>query len=239
MILSAHQPAYLPWLGYFHKIMISDIFVILDDVQFEKNSFINRNKIKTNQEPIWLTVPLLMKQHTAKTIKEMETNAHENWGEKHWKSLSMNYRKAPYFQQYAAFFEETYCRSWPIFMDLIDHFNRFWFEILDIKTKIIKQSDLGIKSAKQDLILDLCAAVKADQYVSGALGKDYLEATKFQEKAIQLYFQSYNINNYDQLYGEFLPYLSMPDLLFNVSRERIGDVIMNANIKKTDMFIPQ
>lgn len=94
MILSAHQPAYLPWLGYFHKIAISDVFVILDEVQFEKNSFINRNKIKTSNGSVWMSVPINIDGHMNKTIRDMEISNKFNWRKKHWKSIYLNYKKA-------------------------------------------------------------------------------------------------------------------------------------------------
>ena len=93
MILTAHQPAYLPWLGYFHKIAISDTFVILDKVQFEKNSFTNRNKIKTSNGSTWLSIPMEMSEHTNKAIKEMSIHNKFNWRQKHWKSIYLNYKK--------------------------------------------------------------------------------------------------------------------------------------------------
>ena len=102
MILTAHQPMYLLWLGLFHKIAISDVYVYLDNVQFEKNSFSNRNRIKSAQEPIWLTVPVLLKNHLKKTIKEIQIDNSRDWRRKHWKSIYLNYKKAPYFNRYSS-----------------------------------------------------------------------------------------------------------------------------------------
>ena len=93
MILSAHQPAYLPWLGYFHKLAVSDGFIILDNVQFEKNSYINRNKIKTPSGESWLTIPVKMREHLNKSINEMEF-ADFKWQKKHFNSIIMNYKKS-------------------------------------------------------------------------------------------------------------------------------------------------
>jgi hypothetical protein len=107
-VLTAHQPAYLPWLGYFHKASLSHDFVVLDDVQFEKNSFINRNKIKTANGDAWLTIPVEMKGHTGRAVKEMKIEEGSDWRKKHWNSIYLSYKKAPYFSEYADFFEHYY-----------------------------------------------------------------------------------------------------------------------------------
>ena len=96
MILSAHQPAYLPWLGYLERISLSDKFVILDQVQFEKNSFINRNKIKIKEDAVWLTIPVNLKNHLEGTIKNTTINTNDKWKIKHWKTIQQNYSKAPF-----------------------------------------------------------------------------------------------------------------------------------------------
>jgi hypothetical protein len=98
MIVSAHQPAYNPWLGYFHKLLLSDVFVIMDDVQFEKNSFINRNKIFQKPEGLMLTIPCNMKDYADKSIKEIEI-FNDMWKKKHLRSLSQTYSKSPYFDK--------------------------------------------------------------------------------------------------------------------------------------------
>ena len=99
-IATAHQPAYLPWLGYFHKISLSDEFILLDSVQFEKNSFTNRNKIKVSNGEAWLTIPVEMKGHINRNINEMVIDEKFDWRKKHWNSLLMNYKKSPYFSIY-------------------------------------------------------------------------------------------------------------------------------------------
>ena len=99
MILSAHQPAYLPWLGYFDKIIKSDVFVFLDTVQFEKNSFINRNKIKTPQGSVWLTVPVKLKGHLDVPLLKIEIDHKINWQKNHLKSIYLNYKKAPHYKE--------------------------------------------------------------------------------------------------------------------------------------------
>lgn len=237
MILSSHQPGYLPWLGYFHKIALSDNFVILDDVQFEKNSFINRNKIKNSYGSIWLTVPVLIKGHTKKTIKEIEINNNINWKKKHWKSIYQNYKKAPYFYKYSDFFEELYKQEWKKIIDLLIYTLYFFIKELDIKTNIYQQSNLNITSSKQQLILDLCKYFNSKLFIFGVLGKNYVDRDLFKKENIKVYFQEYKHPVYPQLWQDFIENLSIIDLLFNVGKEKTKKIIMEGNIIKKDLQI--
>lgn len=234
-ILSAHQPAYLPWLGYFHKIAISDAFVILDEVQFEKNSFTNRNKIRTTHGAIWLTVPVLMTGHLKKTISQIEINNETPWRKKHWKSLYFNYKKAPYFDKYADFFEDFYKKDWIRLCDAAEYTLSFFIKELEIKTVFHKQSDLRVESTKQQLVLDLCKKLKSDTFVFGALGKNYADISMFKNNDVKAYFQNYKHPVYPQLQKNFISYLSIIDLLFNVGKARILDIIMSDNTSKKDL----
>ena len=103
MKISAHQPAYLPWGGFIERISLSDVFIILDDVQFEKNSFTNRNQIKTSNGPTWLTVPVSLKGHTSSSIKDIEIANNKPWHKKHWKTIQQNYKKSPFFREHENF----------------------------------------------------------------------------------------------------------------------------------------
>ena len=108
MILTAHQPVYLPWLGLFHKIAMADLFISFDQVQYLKKDWNNRNKIKSYKGPIWLTVPVLSKGHYQKCICDIEINNSLPWARKHWRTINTSYAKAPYFRKYADFFEDLY-----------------------------------------------------------------------------------------------------------------------------------
>ncbi|WP_252250248.1 WbqC family protein [Clostridium sp. ZBS13] len=232
MILSAHQPAYLPWLGYFHKIAISDVFVILDEVQFEKNSFTNRNKIKTSNGTTWISVPMKMNGHIQKTINQMEIDNKFNWRAKHWKSLYLNYKKSPYFNLYSDFLEETYKKEWSNICDLTDHINRYLLNELGIKTKLCRQSDVNIKNKKQELILELCKKFESEIFVFGKMGENYVNVDYFKDNKVNPYFQEYKHPTYIQHWGEFVPNLTIMDLLFNVNKDNVLEIIMNGNITK-------
>lgn len=231
MILTTHQPVYLPWLGLFHKIAISDIYVYLDNVQFEKNSFTNRNKIKTASGPIWLTVPVLLKGHMSKTIKAMEINNNIDWRAKHWKSMYFAYKKAPFFDRYGNFFEELYQKDWHYLTDLNEYMLKYFLKELGINVKYYKASELSFQGYKSALVLDMCKKLGANLYIFGALGKDYAKEEEFAQEDIRIYFQDYKHPTYLQLYGDFSPYISIIDLLFNCGSKSL-EILMESNITK-------
>ncbi len=235
MILTAHQPAYLPWLGLFHKIAISDAFVSYDDVQYGKFSFINRNKIKSAQGGIWLNVPLQSKNHFAKKIKEMKIDNSRDWRKKHWLSIYLNYKKAPYFNKYADFFEQMYKKEWLYLTDLTEYSLNWFLNELGINMPLYKASELNFQGAKSDLIIDMCKKLKADFFIFGTLGKNYAEKEKFTKEGIKIYFQEYLHPKYNQLGKDFLPYMSIVDLLFNYG-DRSLEVLMSGNITKQDLL---
>ena len=215
MILSAHQPAYLPWLGYFDKIIKSNVFVFLDTVQFEKNSFINRNKIKTPQGSVWLTVPVKLKGHLDVPLLKIEIDHKINWQKNHLKSIYLNYKKAPHYKEGYFKIEGLYNTDYELISELCwDHLG-FWLKELGIEKRIVRSSELPITSKKSDLILDLCRYFQADRYISGALGRNYLEEVRFKEAGISIEYQDYQHPVYPQLWGEFLPYMSIVDFWMN------------------------
>ncbi len=235
MILTAHQPAYMPWLGYFHKIALADNFVMLDSVQFEKNSFTNRNKIKTSNGEAWLTIPVEMKGHLDKCINEIQMDSKSNWKKKHWNSLLLNYKKAPYFSQYADFFEKYYLNETNNLYDFIQTSSNFFFQELKITPNTKRLSELNIESKKQDLIVELCRKTESNGFVFGALGKNYAYESLFKENNISICFQEYKHPFYQQLWGEFSPYMGIIDALFNLGAERTKEIIFEDNVTQKEL----
>ncbi|MBI3046046.1 MAG: WbqC family protein [Candidatus Harrisonbacteria bacterium] len=234
MILSIHQPAYSPWLGYFHKIGLSDTFVFFDTTQFEKNSFINRNKIKTANGPVWLTVPVKLKGHFDKPIKDIEI-ADQSWKKKHQKALELNYKKAKYWNEFSPIIDDFYKKDFKYISDLCYEQLLMFNSALGIDTKIIKASDLPkYESKKNELVLDICKGLKSNLYVSGGLGRDYIDAEAFKRDNIGLYFQDYKHPAYNQLWGDFVPYMSLWDLLLNEGPNS-PKIIFEGNITKKDL----
>lgn len=230
-IVSIHQPGYLPWLGYFEKIARSDIHVFFDDVQFEKNSFDNRNKILTAQGELWLTVPVLSKGHLDTRLSDIEIDTRAPWAKKHWKTITMNYSKCPYFSEHASFFEQIYNRDWKNLLALNIEITTYLLKALGISTKLVYSSKLQKDGKKSDLVLSICKNLGAGTYLSGTFGKDYLELEKFQAANIQVLFQDYEHPVYKQHFEGFVPYMSVIDLLFNEGKNSL-DILMNRHSKR-------
>jgi hypothetical protein len=234
MILTAHQPSYLPWLGLFHKIALADKFVLFDQVQYVPKDWISRNDIKTANGPLTLTVPVLTTGHREKTIAEMEVHNELPWARKHWKSIAANYRAAPYFKTYSDFFEDVYKREWKYLADLDLHMLEWFLKTLGIATPVERAGAYKFQGAKNDLVVDMCVQLKATVYVFGGLGKDYADVEAFKRAGVVPVFQEYAHPVYKQLHGEFKPYMSVIDLLFNEGPRSL-EIIMSGNLAKASL----
>ncbi len=235
MILTAHQPVYLPWLGLFHKIALADKFVFFNQVQYLPKDWMNRNKIKTASGEIWLTVPVLRKGYRDMKTSQIEINNDVDWKRKHLNSINLNYKKTPYFEKYFYFFEETYNQKWQYLADLNEHMLKWFLKELGIKTEFLKASDYDFQGTKSDLVLDMCKQLKADVYIFGILGKDYTNLKDFEDNGIKTIFQNYKHPSYSQIHGEFNQNLSIIDLLFNCGQNSY-DIIMSNNISQKDLI---
>lgn len=228
MILTAHQPVYLPWLGLFHKIALADAFVSFNQVQYLPKDWNNRNRIKTAQGPTWLTVPVLKSGHRDKKLIEIEINNNEPWQRKHWKSISLTYKKAPHFDRYAAFFEEVYlAREWQYLCELNDHMLHWFLNTLGIVTTFHNAADFAFQGVKSELVLDMCVQLGADVYIFGALGRDYADMAAFEAAGVRPVFQDYVHPHYPQLFKGFESHLSVIDLLFNCGLDSFGILMSN------------
>jgi len=217
MIVSIHQPNYLPWLGYFDKIKKSDCFVIFDDVQFPrgKNHFGHRNYIKTNTDKKWLTVSVRDKS-SLKPFNVIEIS--DNWQDEHVRLIEAFYSRAPYFTQYFPKLKELICREYCCLSDLNVELLKYFLEVLNIKTKLIKSSEICPPDiAGFDRILYILEKLNATKYISGTGpgSMRYIDEEVFNAKGIELIWQHYDHPTYSQQYGEFIPYMSIVDLLFN------------------------
>jgi len=217
MIVGIHQPEHLPWLGFWNKLYKSDLFVLLDNTQFRKNYFQNRNRIRTANGWTWITVPVFTKGKSTQQIKEVEINnvTDITWQKKHWKTIEQNYIRAPYFNEYKDIFSKFYLKKWTKLADLNIKFIYTIKEILGIKTEIVLGSSLDVKGERSDLLLDICKKVGATTYLSGRFGKDYLEESKFRIENIKVVYQEFNHPVYNQVFKPFIPEMSIIDLIFN------------------------
>ena len=215
MRVAVHQPQYIPWLGYFHKIASSDLFVLLDTVQYKKREFQNRNRIKTPAGPLWLTIPVLTKGSYLQKISEVQIDNQERWAEKHRHSLERNYAHAPYYKKYRDFLEEIYGQEWASLIEVNMATIKYLCQALNLDTPIMLESTIGTTQTQTARIIEICQKVKADIYLSGQGAKDYLDENLLAQNGITLEYQEFVHPVYPQLYGPFIPYLSTLDLIFN------------------------
>lgn len=233
MILAGHQPEYLPYIGFFNKIMRCDVFAIVDHVQFIKKSWQNRNRIRTREGELLLTVPVLTKDKFEQPINEVRINNNVNWGMKHWRSIYLNYGKAPFFDTYKEFFEQLYARKWEKLADLNETIIRYIIHELEINVKIVKSSDFNPHGYKTDLLIDMCQKLGADTYLSGEGGHSYVDESKFREQNLNHVYQDFHHPTYTQLFKSFIPYMSVIDLLFNRGSEQSRETILNSGSVST------
>lgn len=226
MIVSIHQPAYLPWLGYIHKILHSDVFVFLDTVQLEKNGFVNRNRVRTPSGVQWLTVPLLMKGHTEKSIGEMKINHADSWKRKHLATLEQAYGKRPHYDPFADGIRRLIESAGESLSDLLFDMLCYFLDAAGIEGKrIVRASELEPEGSRAELLADICAKVGGDTYLSGVAGKEYLDLKPFEAAGVEVVFQEFHHPEYEQGYKEFEPNMGIVDALFNCGGGAIAPML--------------
>jgi len=216
MIVSCHQPNYMPHLGYFEKMRWCDTFVILDNVQFEKNGYTNRTQIKIPTGAKWLT--LSIKRKFPQLIKNVELVNFEQNRKDHLKAIELNYKKSPHFQEIYPILEAMYFhKDWKY----LSEFNIYLIELLSKgliaqpKIEIASKYNFGGKST--ELLINICKYFGADTYLSGSGGRKYQDEEKFKEAGIKVEYLNYVPKVYSQLWGEFVPGLSIIDYLFRAN----------------------
>jgi hypothetical protein len=222
------QSNYIPWKGYFDLINKVDEFILYDDVQYTRRDWRNRNKIKTPNGSIWLTVPVNAKGKFEQKINETKVNEN-SWAEKHWKSIEFNYKKSKYFSSLAENIKELYENSSELeYLSEINYmFIKKICELLEIKTKITWSSDYNLIDGRSERLLDLCLQARATTYLSGPAAKDYLDVELFNSNGISVEWMSYSgYPEYLQLYPPFEHSVTILDLLFNVGTEEARDYML-------------
>lgn len=215
MLVAIHQPEHLPWIGFFEKMLRADLFVLLDDVQFSKGDFQNRNRVKGAGGAQWLTVPVA--HRFPQRINEVLVTG-SNWQAKHWKTLRSCYARAAHFETFAPLFEDFYRRSWTKLADLNVAAIELVARSLGIEKKWIMASELKVSGQKSELVLEICKTLGASGYYSGRTGSTYLNKDEFRRAHIEIIVQNFNHPVYEQLFMRergFVPNLSALDLLFN------------------------
>jgi hypothetical protein len=227
LIVAIHQPQYLPWLGYFDKMRRADVFCYLNDVQYKKNEWQNRNRIKNAQGWQWLTVPV--RYHFPEKINEVKINTTTGWQKKHLQALVTNYSRAPFYKPYSAIFEDTYTRDWEFISELNIHLLEYLREALEMNTKTtVISSDLQLSDDPTDRLIDICKSTGADTYLAGPDGTKYMDLQRFEQNGIKVITQEFKHPVYPQLFDDFESHMSIVDLLFNCGPESL-DVIKRCN----------
>lgn len=232
MRVTGHQPNYLPYLGFFHKIALADLYVVVDNTQFVKRGpfgWIHRNRIRTDAREgwSWLTVPVLTKGKFSQLIRETYIDNELPWQRKHLKATEWHYRKAPYFDTYMRFLRSVLEKKPQVLSDLTEALIRGLLDLLGIGTKTVRASELGISGKGTGYVLDLCKKTGATTYVSGVHGKDYLDESAFAAAGVKLEYQQFAHPVYGQVYADrFVPNLAIIDLLMNEG-PRSKDILMS------------
>lgn len=226
MKVAIHQPNYLPWLGYFHKMAMVDVFVLFDDTQHEKKCAENRVGVKASQGLQWLTVPVLKKGRFGQQIKDVEINNTAHWRRKHWRTIEQAYQRAPYFKEYVDRFKTIYSTEWTKLINLNLTYLELMKDILDIKTPLVFSSQIdNTELTGKDRIFNILKELKATAFIAG-MGrgtKRYIDPLDFKEVGINLIYQNFKHPKYPQLWGEFEEGLSIIDALFNCGKDFISD----------------
>ena len=214
------QSNYIPWKGYFDMIAAVDEFILYDDMQYTRRDWRNRNQIKTSQGLQWLTVPVRVKGKYDQKIRDTEIDG-TDWALTHWKALAQNYRKAPHFDEIAAWLEPLYlAKTYTNISQLNRQFIESVCDYLGIKTVISNSWDYTLLDGKTERLADLCKQAGGTEYISGPSAKDYVEANVFADMNIKLtWFDYAGYPEYPQQWGDFTHGVTILDLLFNCGRD--------------------
>lgn len=216
MILTTHQPIFLPWPGFFHKAAHAQCMVLLDDVQFPwGKSWMNRNRLKDENGTVWLTVPVWKKGRGLQSIRNVEICNEREWRRKHLRCIRQNYANAPYFDEYFAAIESIYGQDHALLADFNIDLIRYFWKALSIDTELLRQSDLGIEGGGTELLVKICERMGADRLLIFPITGKYLDIAEMHRHGIEIRMMRFRPPVYPQLWGEFIYNLSILDMLLN------------------------
>ena len=214
MRVTVHQPEFIPWLGFFHKTSLADTLVLLDDAQFRKNYFQNRNRIRTAQGAVWVTAPVTRGLETPINEVRISTGVNPRWADRIENAVALAYRRAPHFEPVQAGFVERLRSAGETLVSLTIPLLRWMLEQFGLDKTVVLSSSLKTKTTGSQRILDICEAVGATTYVSGVSGREYLDLEAFERAHIEVEFQEFHHPVYGQLYEGFVPQISALEALF-------------------------
>lgn len=216
--IAISQPRYLPAANYIERMMMSDVFVILDNVQHQRRAYEHRNKIRTSDGSTWLSIPIDRKQSASDKIYDMRL-LNNDWQEKHLKSFQLNYKKTPKYDEIMPMLERYYQLKWVYLSDAVKDMLDIILNYLDIQVETVWASKYNWTKTKDDLLIEITEKLNGTAYISGPNGRDYIDASKFKEASIQLLYHEYNHPKYEQIWGDFIPYMTIWDLMFYFGKE--------------------
>ena len=216
------QPSYLPWLGFFEQMSRSDKFVLLDDVQYTRRDWRNRNRIRVRENWIWLTVPVQQKSRFSQSLLETRIDNSVSWRRKHLETLRQHYCKAPFFEKYFPRCQQVYEKDWTFLFDLCLESINLIKEEMGIETPLLRSSEMKPGGEKTERLVSICRELGATHYLSGESGSNYIAEEDFSSQGIALEYQNYEHPVYPQRYTGFVPHLSAIDLLFNCGEQSLG-----------------
>lgn len=213
------QPNYLPWLGYFEQMERADIFILLDNVQYVKREWMNRNRLKGfDGKPFWLTVPVKLHSQKTRLLDVTISRGQPRWPDKHLRSIKTHLGKAPYFEEIFEPLEGWLQAGHYYLVDLNITGIRLLADLMGLSPVFMRASEMDVAGEKGELILNLCKAAGTDLYYTSMGSKAYLEAVEhlFHENGIEVVYQEWEHPTYRQRGNRFLSHLSIVDTLMNV-----------------------
>lgn len=227
MILSGHQPNYWPYPGLIGKIMKSDKFMFVTKVQFEKKSWQKRNRVRTKQGWTYIQVPTITKGKMEQNICDVLINNNEDWREKNYRTISLLYSKAPFYNEHKDFLDDLYTKKWDRLVDLDIYIMQYLFRILNVKTEILYDKDYELLGKKTEMLVDMCEKTGCDTYLSNLGSSAYVDISCFTEKGLNHQYINYLGEKYKQQFSGFEDGLTILDMLMNCGKQKTKDILEN------------
>ena len=236
LIVTVHQPHFMPWLGYLHRMAQADLFIVLDHVQFERGNYQNRSMIRMNGEERWLTVPVVQRSQKERIVEKQIDNALAGtprwWATAHFQTIRQAYREARFLGLYAPALRQILETRWAHVAELDAAMLEFLRDAFGIRTKLVRSSELQVEGAKSQLILNLCRAVGADTLLAGLGGsRDYLDKAEFERQGVRIAYQEFTHPVYPQCgAAPFIQGLASLDMLLNCGPDS-RDLLLKEKIR--------
>ena len=226
MILSASRPYFAPYPGFFYKVHLSDVFVILDDVQFpRRTTWISRNRIKNDQGTLWMTIPVLKKGLGLQRIKNVRICQSGNWKKKHLQSFKSAYAHAPFLGDHIDLIEHIFIEPYEYLLDVNMEIINYILKFLGVKTKIVLMSELGESGKGMQLIINICKSLGASRFLVQSSALTYYDAVQFKSAGLELTSFKTPEYIYPQMWGDHIANLSILDMMFTCGR-KTRDIVL-------------